>query len=72
MLRSELHTKLWSDNIQGKDLLADRGVDGRLKLKWIFKKSGVRVLGLGQGLVPASCEDGNEPSDSIKEKKFLE
>jgi hypothetical protein len=42
--------------------MGDQGADGIIS-KCIIKK---------QGLVVGSCEQGNEPSGSIKEEEFLE
>jgi hypothetical protein len=61
---------------EGRNHLEDRGVDGRIILKWIFKKwdggHGLDSYGSGQGQVAGSCECGNEPSDSIKCGEFLD
>jgi hypothetical protein len=50
--------------------LKDKGVDGRIILKWIFERlDGGHELdksGPGQGHVAGSCEYGDEPSGSIK------
>jgi hypothetical protein len=46
------------------------------KLRWIFRKGGVGVwigsswLRIGQ--VAGTCERGNDPSDSIKCREFLD
>jgi hypothetical protein len=55
--------------------LEDTGVDGRIILKWIFKKwdgawTGLIWLRIGTG--DGSCECGNEPSGSIKCGEFLD
>jgi hypothetical protein len=55
--------------------LGDPGVDGRIILKWIFKKwdgawTGLSWLRIGMGA--GSCECGNEPPGSIKCWEFLD
>jgi hypothetical protein len=54
----------------------DPGVDGRIILKWIFRKWGVEV-GTGLSWFPigkgaGTCECGNETSCSIKCGEFLD
>jgi len=55
--------------------LEDPGVDGRIILRWIFRKwdvgYGLDRSGSGQGQVAGTCECGNEPSVSIKCREFL-
>ena len=57
-------------------LLGDPGVDGRIILRWIFRKWDVEVwtesswLRIGQ--VAGTCECGNELSGSIKCGEFLD
>jgi hypothetical protein len=36
--RGEVHTGFWCGNLWGRDDLNDTGVDGRIVLKWIFRK----------------------------------
>jgi len=56
--------------------LGDPGVNGRIILRWIFRKWNVGVwtrsswLRIGQ--VAGTCECGNEPSGSIKWVEFLD
>jgi hypothetical protein len=56
--------------------LGDPGADGRLILRWIFRKWDVRVwtgsswLKIGTGGRKYEC--GNEPSGSIKLGEFLD
>jgi len=49
--------------------MGDPGVDGRIILRWIFRKGDVGYeldgAGSGQGQLADTCECGNEPSGSI-------
>jgi hypothetical protein len=36
--RGEVHTGFWWGNLMERDHLEDPGVDGRIILKWLFKK----------------------------------
>jgi hypothetical protein len=45
MGRREACTGIWWGNLRERDHLRDPGVDGRIILKWIFRK-----LDLGHGL----------------------
>jgi len=55
--------------------LEDPGVDGRIILNCSFESGIVRGLGSsgsGYGQVAGSCECGNESSDSINCREFLD
>ena len=56
--------------------LGDPGLDGRIILRWIFRKGiwvyGLNRVGSGLGQVAGACECGNEPSGSIKCGEFLD
>jgi hypothetical protein len=55
--------------------LEDPGLDGRIILRWIFRKwdvgHGLDRSGSGQGQVTGICKCGNEPSGSVKWGEFL-
>jgi len=41
--RGEAYTGFWWGNLKERDHLGDRGVDGRIILRWIFRKRDVGV-----------------------------
>jgi len=61
---------------EGKSHLEDSGVDGRIILRWIFRKWDIRAwtgsICLRIGQVESTCECNNEPSGSIKCREFLD
>jgi hypothetical protein len=65
-----MHTKFWSESLEGRDHLEDLVIDGKLILKWILGKQGVKcgmdISGSNQGSVAGCCEHSNEPLGSIK------
>ena len=54
--------------------LGDPGIDGRIRIRWIFRKWNVGLWtgSSWQGQVAGTCECSNEPSGSIKCREFLE
>jgi hypothetical protein len=53
-----MHTRFWSENLEGRDHLGDLGVDGRIILEWISGKQGETWagfiwlrIGTGDGLL---------------------
>jgi len=42
-VRGEAYTGFWWGNMRERDHLGDSGVDGRITLRWIFRKWDVRV-----------------------------
>jgi hypothetical protein len=71
----EAYTGFWWGNLRERDNFEDLGVDGRIILRWIFRKwdvgHGLDRAGSGWGQVTGNCECGNEPSDSVKCGEFL-
>jgi hypothetical protein len=74
--RVEVHTGFWWENLRERDNFEDPGIDGRIILRWIFRKWYVTAwtgsMWLRQGQVTGSCGCGNKPSGSIKYEKFLD
>jgi hypothetical protein len=74
--REEVHSGFWQGTLRGKDHLEDPGVDGRIILRWIFRKwdGGMEWIDLAQDRkgVAGTCKCGNEPSGSIKSREFLD
>jgi len=70
MRRREVHTVFRSGNLRERDYLEDLSINGRIIIKWIFKKweweklSELTWLRIGQ--VTVSCECGNKSSGTIK------
>jgi hypothetical protein len=58
--------------------LEDPGIDGRITLKWTFKKwdvagwHGLDQSGSEEGQVADSCECGDESLGSIKCREFID
>jgi hypothetical protein len=46
--RGEACTGFWWDNLRERDRLGDPGVDGRIILRWIFRKWGMNWIELAQ------------------------
>ena len=73
--RGEAYTGFWWVNLKERDHFGDPGIDGRIILKWVFRKCdgehGLDSSGSEQGQVAGSCKCGNEPSVSIKCGEFL-
>jgi hypothetical protein len=51
MGRGEVYTRFWRGNVRERDHLEDPGVDGRIILRWIFRKwdGGMKCVELAQG-----------------------
>jgi len=60
---------LW-ENLREREHLKDLGVDGRIILKWIFRKLNVGAWN-GSIWLRIGTGSGNEPSGSIKYEEFL-
>jgi hypothetical protein len=69
----KVNAGFWWGDLREGDHLGDPDVDGRIILKWIFKKwdgawTGLSWLRIGTG--GGSCKCGNETSGSIKCREF--
>jgi hypothetical protein len=53
-VRGEVHTEFWSGNLRERDHLKNPGVDGKIILKFIFKKCN----GVWIGFILAQDRDG--------------
>jgi len=75
--RGEAYTGFWRGKLKERDHVGDPGIDGRIILRWMFRKWAVGVwtgsswlrIGTGGGNL---FEYGNEPSGSIKRGVFLD
>jgi len=71
-----VYTGFWWGNLRERDHFGDPGVDGRMILRWIFRKwdvgYGLDRARSGYGQVAGTCECGNEPSGPIKCWEFLD
>jgi hypothetical protein len=68
-------TGCWWENLRERGRWGDPEVDGRIILRWMFRKWEV-VVGIGWswlriGTGGGTCEYGKEPSGSIKCRDFL-
>jgi len=74
--RGGVCTVFWWGNLRERDNWGDPDVDGRIILRWIFRKWEV-VVGTGWSCLRierdgGTCKYGNELSDSIKCGEFLD
>ena len=65
-----MYTGFWLENLRERDHWGDPDIDGRIILRWIFRKW--EWVGSGEGEVASTCEYGNELSGSIKCGEFLD
>jgi len=75
-MRGEAYTGFWRENVRERDHLRDPDLDGRIILRWIFRKwnegtwTGLFWLGIGTGGI--FCVGGNETSGFIKCGEFFD
>jgi hypothetical protein len=72
MGRGEVCTSFWWGNLRKRDHWGYPYVDGRIILRWIFKKWDMGVWTKLSLLRIGTCECSNEPSGSIKCGEFLD
>ena len=70
----EVHAGFWWGNLRGRDHLEDPSIDGRITVKWIFRKlDGVMDwIALAQNRDGWRRECGNETLGSTKRGEFLD
>jgi hypothetical protein len=68
-------TGCWWGSLRERGRCGDPDVDGRIILRWIFRKlegvEGMDGVSSGYGQVAGTCEYGKEPSGSIKCGEFV-
>jgi hypothetical protein len=71
-----VHTGFWWENLRERDHWGDRGIDGRIILRQIFRKwdvGGMDWIELARDRqVAGTRECSNEPSGSIKCREFID
>jgi hypothetical protein len=71
-----VYTGFWWGNLRERDHLEYPGVNGRIILRWIFRKWDVGawmgLIWLRIGMGGGHCECGNEPLGSIKCGEILD
>ena len=71
-----MYTGFWWGNLKERDYLEDTDIEGRIILRWIFRKWDVGAwtgsIWLRIETCGGHCECGNEPSCSIKCGEFLD
>ena len=71
--KGEVCTRFWWGNLRERDHWGDQDVDGRIILRWIFRKwEGVVGTGWSWLRIGSACEYGNELPGSIKCGEFLD
>ena len=71
-----MHAEFWRGNLWERDHLENLDIDGRIILKFIFRKldgeHGLDCYGSVQRQVVGCCECSNEPSGSMKCGEFVD
>jgi hypothetical protein len=71
----QVHAGFWYGSLRRRDHLEDQGVEGRITLSGPsinrMGGRGMDLSGTDQGQVAGCCENGNEPSVSVKGGEIL-
>jgi hypothetical protein len=71
-----VYVGFWWRKLRGRGHFVEAGGDGRIILRWIFRKwdGGMDWIDLAEkwGQVAGSCECSKEPSVSMKSGEFLD
>ena len=72
MYGGEAYTGFWWGNLREREHLGDPGLDGKIVLRWIFRKWDVGVWTGSSWLRIGTCECCNKPLGSIKCSEFFD
>jgi hypothetical protein len=67
-----VYTEFWWGNLRERDHLEDPDIDGRIILRWIFRKWDVWAWTGSIWLRIVTGECSNEPAGSTKCREFLD
>jgi len=67
-----VYTGFWWGNLRERDHLGDPGIDGRIILRWVFRKWYMEIWAELGWLRIGTGECRSEPSGTIKCREFLD